>query len=50
MTFRSDEPPNAAATAFQFQVELVVGNARRGYILDDVTFDRVGLSGKYEHP
>lgn len=44
MTFRSNEPNNASAAAFQFQAELVVGNARRGYFLENVVFDRVEIS------
>jgi len=41
MTFHPDGPSSAPATAYQFEAELVVGNSRRGYVLDRVAFDRV---------
>jgi TolB-like protein len=44
MTFRSDEPSPSART-FQFHAELVAGNKSRGYLLDNVTFDRVAIGG-----
>lgn len=50
MIFRPDEPSGMSATAFQFQAELVVGNTRRGYVLDTVTFDRVSISREHERP
>jgi hypothetical protein len=50
MTFRPTESSATSAIAFQFQGELVVGNTRRGYVLETVTFDRVSISDEHKHP